>query len=67
MGSPIIPLYTSPLTSTPQLPFKIPQIPSNRDYKAPSRGTLGGLGSELQIGLIQGNPHKVSLWLQVYK
>ena len=31
-------------TSTPQLPFKTPQIPSNRDYKAPNRGTLGGLG-----------------------
>ena len=31
-------------TSTPQLPFKIPQIPSDRDYKAPNGGTLGGLG-----------------------
>ena len=30
--------------STLQLPFKIHQIPSNRDYKAPNRGTLGGLG-----------------------
>ena len=30
--------------STPQLPSKIPQVPSNRDYKAPNRGTLGGLG-----------------------
>ena len=29
--------------STPQLPFKIPQIPSNRDYKALNRVTLGGL------------------------
>ena len=31
-------------TSTPQLPFKTPQIPSNRDHKALNRGTLGGLG-----------------------
>ena len=31
-------------TSTPQLPFKIPQIPSNRDHKALNRWTLGGLG-----------------------
>ena len=31
-------------SSTPQLPFKISQRPSNRDYKAPDRGTLGGLG-----------------------
>ena len=30
--------------STPQLPFKTPQIPSNRDHKALKRGTLGGLG-----------------------
>ena len=33
-------------TSTPQLPFKIPHIPSNRDHKAINRGTLGGLGTE---------------------
>ena len=31
-------------TNTPQLPFKTPKIPSNRDYKALKRGTLGGLG-----------------------
>ena len=31
-------------TSTPQLPFKRPQIPSNRYHKALNRGTLGGLG-----------------------
>ena len=28
-------------TSSLQLPFKIPQIPSNRVYKALKRGTLG--------------------------
>ena len=33
-----------PKSSTPQLPFKTPQIPSNRDHKALNRGTLGGLG-----------------------
>ena len=32
-------------SSTPQLPFKRPQRPSNRYQKALSRGTLGGLGS----------------------
>ena len=31
-------------TSTPQLPFKEPQIPSTRDHKAINRVTLGGLG-----------------------
>ena len=32
-------------TSTPQLPLKIPHIPTNRDQKALNRGTLGGLGT----------------------
>ena len=32
-------------TSTPQLPFKRPHIPSNREHKALARGTLGGLGT----------------------
>ena len=31
-------------TSTPQLPFKTPQTPSNRDHKALNRGTLRALG-----------------------
>ena len=31
---------TMTTTSTPQLPFKEPQIPSNRDHKALNRGTL---------------------------
>ena len=30
--------------STSQLPFKTPQIASNRDHRALNRGTLGGLG-----------------------
>ena len=34
------------LTSTPQLPFKRPHIPTNRDHKALNRGTLGGLGKD---------------------
>ena len=29
---------------TPQLLFKRPQVPSNRDHKALNRGTLGGAG-----------------------
>ena len=37
-------IQNRPLTSTPQLPFKEHQIPSNRDHKALNRGTLGGLG-----------------------
>ena len=32
-------------SSTPQLPFKEPQIPFNREHKALNRATLGGLGS----------------------
>ena len=38
------PRHVNSSTSTPQLPFKIRQIPSNRDYKALNRATLGGLG-----------------------
>ena len=34
----------APCISTPQLPFKEPQILSNRNHQA-NRGTLGGLGS----------------------
>ena len=30
----------------PQLPFKEPQIPSNRDHKSLNKGTLGGLGRD---------------------
>ena len=33
-------------TSTPQLPFKTPQIPSNGDHKVLTRATMGGLGKE---------------------
>ena len=35
-------------TSTPELPFKTPQIPSNRDHQALNKATLGGPG----IGLM---------------
>ena len=45
-------------TSTPQLPIKIPQIPSNRDYKAPNRGTLEGLGRYLIVGCLD----PIGLW-----
>ena len=31
-------------TSTPQLPLKRPQIPSNRDHRALNGGTFGGVG-----------------------
>ena len=37
--------------STPQLPFKTPQIPSSRDHKALDRGTLRGLGLSLSFSL----------------
>ena len=36
-------------TSSPQLPFKIPHIPSNRDHKALNGGTLGGLGRACRL------------------
>ena len=42
------------ITSTPQLPFKAPQIPFNRDHKASNRGTWGGLGIEAYT--TPGNP-----------
>ena len=32
------------ISGTPQLPYKTPQIPSNRDHTALNTGTLGGLG-----------------------
>ena len=44
--------------STTYLPFKEPQIPSNRDHKALNRGTGGGLGrwycraSGLKVGKV---------------
>ena len=47
-------------TSTPQLPFKTPQIPSNRDHKALNRGTLGGLGNLISSWPVRCNqlpPH----------
>ena len=34
----------STCAGTPQLPFKIPHIPTNGDHRALNRGTLGGLG-----------------------
>ena len=43
-----------PSTSTHQLPFKEPQIPSNRVYKALNRGTLGGLGNGARIKMTIG-------------
>ena len=49
-------------TSTPQLPFKEPQIPSNRDHKALNRGTLGGLG----IDMVYGPRHMVHSVLKDY-
>ena len=38
--------WSVPLTSTPQLRFKTPHIPTNRDHEALDRGTLGGLGTD---------------------
>ena len=37
--------------SDPQLAFKRPQIPSNRDHKALNRGTLGDVGRDSDYGL----------------
>ena len=41
--------------NTRQLPFKTPQIPSNRDHKVPNKGTLRGLG-------LSHNPERLSRW-----
>ena len=41
-------------TSTPQLPFKRPQISSNRYHKALPRGTLVGLGTDHCFGYCGG-------------
>ena len=43
-GLSTVSLWFRSFTSTPQIPFKEPQIPSSRVYKALNRGTLGGLG-----------------------
>ena len=40
------------MTSTLQLPFKTPQIPFNRDYKAVDRGTLEGLGNAVELAKV---------------
>ena len=50
-------LHSVLYTSIPQLPFKKPQIPFNRDHTALHRGTLGSLGKgPLQEPLIFGSP-----------
>ena len=41
----------SDYVGTPQLPFKIPHITTNRDHNALNRGTLGGLGVGPYFGL----------------
>ena len=49
---PTISIFGLPLpasTSTPQLPFKRPPMPSNRDHKALNRATLGGLAIYIYI------------------
>ena len=62
----ILHMHKIEYTSGPQLPFKIPHIPTNRDHKALNRAPLGGLGrapvSDLglrpssQVGLPKGRP-----------
>ena len=49
----------NPIPAPPQLPFKTPQVPSNRDCKALNRGTLGGLGTFPYCGTV--NPTGVGL------
>ena len=44
-------------TSTPPLPFKKHQIPSNRVYKALDGGSLGGLGMGPTLGFIWSLRH----------
>ena len=45
--------YTS-VDQQPQLSFKEPQIPSNREHKALNRGTLGGQGKRETFNSIPG-------------
>ena len=42
-------------SSTPQLPFKEPQMPSHRDHKALNKGTFGGVAEELCL-IVVGFP-----------
>ena len=50
--------YQISTTSTPQLPFKIPYIPTNRDHKALKGGTLGGLDrGAVQQPLVHRSSH----------
>ena len=47
-------------TSTPQLPIKVPQIPSNRDQEALNRGTLGGgCWQEAAVGFVPSSSSMV--------
>ena len=39
------------IPATPQLPFKMPHIPTSRDHKALNRGPLGGLGIDAGIDI----------------
>ena len=54
-------IESSLIPSTPQLPSKRPQIPSNRDHKALNKGTLGGFiafreSMEMLRNQAQGRP-----------
>ena len=53
LGSPSLALKAYMKTSTPQLPFQTPQMPSNRDHKALNRGTLGGLGKYVHTHILR--------------
>ena len=49
-------ISTKKTTSTPQLPFKRPQIPTNKDHMTLIRATLGGAGSHNQKGRLLESP-----------
>ena len=59
-------LKTTQFTSTPQLPFKIPHKPTNRDQKALNRDTLGALGlvgtRRPQMWGVLGTSGTVKVW-----
>ena len=50
---------TEACTSTPQLPFKTPKLPSNRDHKALDRATLGvQVGADLSLTILRIPNHQ---------
>ena len=50
------------IPAPPKLPFKTPQIPSNRDHKSTTRGTVKGLGRSLQALVWRVGANLWTIW-----